>query len=448
MTIEQQLDNLVNSKSFIDLNNMMQLDKTNIFRILGLERYEIRHSNMLAYLLDPIESHGFDHLILRKLLHAAIKTHISISKSTSITVRREVPIIKLHGTNKWEIKPKGTTSPNNRFIDLLIIIDNGSKRTVICIENKIDAGLGDNQLYDYESAVENTYAKDNREYIFLTPDEQIPIAKAPKHDPSWTVDKWNPAGYAVIKKALITAKTKCKMILPATDVLVDNYLELLDKKIIQNNPTLKKNGCSLYLDPINKTLLDNVLHKRLTGVNKKAYNEKCSEYEEVFRLLRTVRYNIVNKNVPAIINCLKKTLKSQGIKIRKANSYNSLIAFTTNNLTTYFPPLGKDKVEYILDIRETIECISMQISTSVSKHMSNIELNDILTKGMSKSWFSINKIINANTKHNKVMASSADEHFDIILKSLKEKTITKVMFNEAAFNAFLSRVIALDNTLK
>ena len=30
----------------------------NVFEVLGVSRLEIRHSNMLAWLMDPLESHG------------------------------------------------------------------------------------------------------------------------------------------------------------------------------------------------------------------------------------------------------------------------------------------------------------------------------------------------------------------------------------------------------
>ena len=34
------------------------VNQPNIFKILGVSHYEIRHSNFLAWLLDPYESHG------------------------------------------------------------------------------------------------------------------------------------------------------------------------------------------------------------------------------------------------------------------------------------------------------------------------------------------------------------------------------------------------------
>jgi len=42
------------------------LGQFNTFRVLGIEDAEIRHSNMLAWLLTPSESHGLGDRFLRR----------------------------------------------------------------------------------------------------------------------------------------------------------------------------------------------------------------------------------------------------------------------------------------------------------------------------------------------------------------------------------------------
>src|SRR5207344_497094 len=44
------------------------LSRFNIFRVLRAARHEIRHSNMLAWLLTPDESHGLEDRFLRRWL--------------------------------------------------------------------------------------------------------------------------------------------------------------------------------------------------------------------------------------------------------------------------------------------------------------------------------------------------------------------------------------------
>ena len=45
-----------------------RLGTFNVFRALKIERVEIRHSNALAWLLDPSESHGLGDVVLRRVL--------------------------------------------------------------------------------------------------------------------------------------------------------------------------------------------------------------------------------------------------------------------------------------------------------------------------------------------------------------------------------------------
>ena len=46
----------------------LELRTPNIFQILNISRAEIRHSNFLAWLLDPNETHGLGNLFLIKFL--------------------------------------------------------------------------------------------------------------------------------------------------------------------------------------------------------------------------------------------------------------------------------------------------------------------------------------------------------------------------------------------
>ena len=50
------------------------IGKFNIFDALKIARAEIRHSNFLAFLLDPAESHGHGQLFLNALLMDLLKT--------------------------------------------------------------------------------------------------------------------------------------------------------------------------------------------------------------------------------------------------------------------------------------------------------------------------------------------------------------------------------------
>jgi len=64
---------IVNCPELAELESL--LGGFNIFQVLGFEYGEIRHSNVLAWLLNPSESHGLDDLFLqnwlKRVLHEA-----------------------------------------------------------------------------------------------------------------------------------------------------------------------------------------------------------------------------------------------------------------------------------------------------------------------------------------------------------------------------------------
>lgn len=60
----------------LDISCLDQLaewsDSFNLFDVLKITRVEIRHSNMLAWLLDPNENHGLEKNILEEFIRFAI----------------------------------------------------------------------------------------------------------------------------------------------------------------------------------------------------------------------------------------------------------------------------------------------------------------------------------------------------------------------------------------
>ena len=63
--VEQLLTDLVmNCPELTELE--AALSRFNIFRVLRADKHEIRHSNMLAWLFEPEESHGLGDRFLRR----------------------------------------------------------------------------------------------------------------------------------------------------------------------------------------------------------------------------------------------------------------------------------------------------------------------------------------------------------------------------------------------
>ena len=147
------------SKDFRELDRL-----TNVFcpfEAVGMVRQEIRHSNFLAYILDPNKPHGFDDAILEDFLYLlslqgdarfdASRLDFYFADLSKATVRRE-----------W------------RNIDLLIEVPPGSMSgtqhgIVIAIELKVDARESKDQLPRYKEVIQKEFPQNYRHaFVFLT----------------------------------------------------------------------------------------------------------------------------------------------------------------------------------------------------------------------------------------------------------------------------------------
>lgn len=117
-------------------------DKFNLFDVLGIARMEIRHSNILGWLLDPNENHGLGDAVIRGFLN-----HVAVATSGGVDIF-DALLLDCHDF---------TVQREWRNIDILAV--STSEQFVICIENKIGTGEHDNQLNRYREIIESQYPK-------------------------------------------------------------------------------------------------------------------------------------------------------------------------------------------------------------------------------------------------------------------------------------------------
>lgn len=130
------------------------INKPNLFNVLNNLSYEIRHSNFLAWILNPHGSHEQGELFLRCFLN-------SIYEVTEVGEVFEV-------------------FREQDRIDILII----SQYRVIAIENKTFTTDFTDQLNRYRTEVQSKYIKLEQRYIYWTPDGDQPTNKG--EVPFWT----------------------------------------------------------------------------------------------------------------------------------------------------------------------------------------------------------------------------------------------------------------------
>lgn len=159
--IEKSLQKLV-----MDCDELFELEaklsEFNIFRVLRAERNELRHSNVLAWLLDPEENHGFDDLFLRRWLMLILQKAASLEHAPQGCCS---PILAATAT----VEHVEVFREYSR-IDLLAKINLGHGRYwILCVENKVDSTQSDGQLEKYRKIVERRFDDAERHiFVFLT----------------------------------------------------------------------------------------------------------------------------------------------------------------------------------------------------------------------------------------------------------------------------------------
>jgi len=178
--------------------------KINLFDILKVSRTEIRHSNLLSWLLNPNDNHGFGDKIIQGFIQYV---------ATSFNADVDVFDTLLMDCHDFTIRREW------KHIDILAV--STEKKFVLCIENKIDSIEHDNQLRRYRSIIDETYPAFKIMYLFVSPDG------SESSDPEY----WCPMGYHDVLDIVENARTKVKL-LPDVALLIDNYVEMLRRNIV------------------------------------------------------------------------------------------------------------------------------------------------------------------------------------------------------------------------
>jgi hypothetical protein len=100
-----------------------RLNRFNPLKILKVNELEIRHSNILAWLLDPNENHGLGQEFIKKFMGEVILSNENIDLNMSIKDMYFNNFYDLQVLREWQ------------SIDILLI--SNINKVVIIIENKI-----------------------------------------------------------------------------------------------------------------------------------------------------------------------------------------------------------------------------------------------------------------------------------------------------------------------
>lgn len=220
-----------------------RIGRFNIFDALGVARAEIRHSNFLAWLLDPGESHGQGDLFLKAMLMDLARrardqgfnppfspVHLDGADLAGVEIRRE-----------W------------KNLDLLVL--SSDPAFVILVENKIDSGEHSNQLQRYRETLASAFPGHPAMLVFLTPDG----AEA-------SDDDWISYSYADIHRVLSRVK-RANTGSVGADVaaFLEHYLRLIESRMM-DDPNIDELCRRIYKN--HRAAIDLIVERAGVGGNR------------------------------------------------------------------------------------------------------------------------------------------------------------------------------------
>ena len=163
MNPRELLENFILNNTDLEcLENL--LEEFNSFTVLKIERDEFRHSNFLAWLLNPNETHGTGDYLLSIFLKL-------ISAKAAVLKIKCPSAVEI---DSWHFDDAGVER-EKKNIDIFIRCP--SKKLVCIIENKVDAPLDEDQLRKYKLFIEKKYPNHRKIFVCLTIEGTHPDVK-------------------------------------------------------------------------------------------------------------------------------------------------------------------------------------------------------------------------------------------------------------------------------
>jgi hypothetical protein len=235
------LDNfLINNLNLEKLE--VKTSKFNPFNVLKIGHFEIRHSNVLAWLLDPKETHNLNDKILKKLL-----SNVVLLNEDVIPDGLRLKDIQLSSFEDAIIYRERDN------IDILVVSERN--KLILLIENKIYSRESKNQLNKYIDNIDPEYETNNMIIlpVYLTLDGDTPKGSERfcifSHEQVYDIIKFTIELYSdnMSRQVLDFIKYYLKLL---------KELTLMDEKVVEYCKEIYKNH-SKAIDMINTVINSN-----------------------------------------------------------------------------------------------------------------------------------------------------------------------------------------------
>jgi len=279
--IKTQLKKLILDDNFTNIQNMVS-EEINLMSILKIAHKELQHSNFLAWLFDPKETHGLNDFFIKEFL----KLYYRENEYHDLDSYSKLSVFDFVNLDFSDIE----IQREHKNID--IFITSKSNDFCIVIENKIFAVEGKGQLKKYRRIIEKKYS-DFKHKIFI---------------------------YLSLFDQEITDTEKDYYIQITYEHIVKLIHQTLNSQII----TLRKNTrfvLEQYLQTLRTIMNEN---EEIEKIAKNLYKKYKSAFDLVFKYVASSQSNLVPHN-------LKDLIENES-SIRSFNSSNTYIRFQPNFL--------------------------------------------------------------------------------------------------------------------
>jgi hypothetical protein len=342
-----------------------------------ITRTEIRHSNFLAWLMSPKESHNLGAIFLKWLLR-------EIFSSDIITWANEFDVDSYHLQDiqifrEW------------RDVDILIV----HNEFVVAVENKVLSSEHSNQLKKYRNIISESYPDKSKAFVFLTVEGYQPSDDA-------DADSYVTISYREIRAILeILLSVYVTSLSPKIQGYIQDYLLVMNRYIMKEHESVE----------IAKMLYRN--HKEAIDFVVENIPDRLSE-------IRTP---------------IEETVQELGFILETCNKYYA--RFLTKLLSESLPRTGdgwKGMESFVFELEYFEKHISLKFAISPGNDQHRNLLAEIIQAipGSVKSRGSRYLIYYRDKKRTNFMSDKYDDPSEVkdVVKSLLEKNKDKILLAE------------------
>jgi hypothetical protein len=374
------LSNLVKDPKLEELS--LTLHTPNFFSILDVTKTEIRHSNFLAWLMSPNESHNLNTIFLKWFLK-------DIFSSDKIEWANEFSIdsFNLHNVKvyrEWQ------------NIDIVIV----HEEFVVAIENKVDSNEHSRQLKRYSDIINESFPDLKKAFVFLTIDGLNPKDET-------DANQYISIDYGLIKSLIeIVLSVYKNSLSQRIQYYIEDYLLILNRYIMKEHESVEL-AQQLYMN-----------HREAIDFIIENIPDKIAEVREI----------------------IEETIIEEGYVLETCNKYYA--RFLTKKLSPIIPRTGilgwKGNESFLFEMAYWEKGLSLKFVISPGNEKNRQVLSDIMKtlpknkKAAGKKWWTF---YSDARKVNFMNEKFEDKG---VIKTLIQKLLRE---NVAIINEFENKVI-------